>query len=161
MRPTVFRPLLVLAPALWGSALIAAAFIASRPTVGLAAYGFSAAVYEVGSLVCHQLPGRSFHPWGAQLAVCARCAGLYAGAAVAALGTVTLSNSALDRKVWHRAKELLVVAAVPTAATLIYEWGTGHMPSHVLRAAAGFLLGAIVMLVVLAASSSESAVEIH
>src|ERR1044072_9298952 len=33
----------------------------------------AAAVYTVGSLICHQMPDRSFHWPGAQLAVCARC----------------------------------------------------------------------------------------
>ncbi len=35
------------------------------------------------------------------------------------------------------------------------------MPGHWIRAAAGFPLGAIVMLIVLAATTPESAVEIH
>ena len=38
-----------------------------------------AAVYGVGSFICHQLPDRSFHLAGFQLPVCARCMGIYAG----------------------------------------------------------------------------------
>ena len=37
----------------------------------------AAAVYAVGALICHQRPERSFHWDGAQLAVCARCTGIY------------------------------------------------------------------------------------
>jgi hypothetical protein len=43
---------------------------------------------------------------------------------------------------------LLAAAALPTAATLIYEWTTGDMPSNVIRALAGAPLGAAVALVV-------------
>src|SRR5678816_3926889 len=37
----------------------------------------AAAVYGLGGVVCHQRPERSFHWHGAQLAVCARCTGIY------------------------------------------------------------------------------------
>jgi hypothetical protein len=60
---------LAAAALLWAGALILGAFIASRPEIGPVAYFISAAIYEIGSLVCHQRPERSFHLWGAQLAV--------------------------------------------------------------------------------------------
>ena len=148
-------------PVLWGTAIAVATLIASRPTVGLAAYGASAAVYEIGSLICHQLPARSFYFWGAQLPVCARCTGLYAGAAVAAIAAAGLPGSFLWREVWDRARELLAVAAAPTAVTLVYEWISGAMPSHWIRAAAGFALGAIIMLIIVSAATVDSAVEVH
>lgn len=44
-----------------------------------------AAIYFVGHLVCHQLPERSLWIAGAPLPVCARCAGIYAGALLALL----------------------------------------------------------------------------
>ena len=53
------------------------------------------------------------------------------------------------------------IGAMPTAITLIYEWFSGTMPSHWIRAAAGFPLGAVVMLIVLAATTLEQVVEIH
>jgi uncharacterized membrane protein len=37
-------------------------------------------VYAAGSVLCHQLPERSFFLDGHQLPVCARCTGLYLGA---------------------------------------------------------------------------------
>jgi uncharacterized membrane protein len=160
MTKTAIRPILVAAPVVWIVALGAAVFVASRPSVGVPAYAASAAVYEIGSLVCHQLPKRSFYFWGAQLPVCARCTGIYAGAAAAAL-VATRMNQALQRQLWDRAQELLLLGAMPTAVTLIYEWFSGMMPGHWIRAAAGFPLGAIVMLIVLAAATPESVVEIH
>jgi hypothetical protein len=67
---------------LWPAALVAATRIAALPHRGDAAYLLSAAVYFSGSLLCHQRPERSFYLWGTQLPVCARCAGIYAGAAL-------------------------------------------------------------------------------
>jgi uncharacterized membrane protein len=160
MKLSALRPILVVMPVAWIAAIGAATVTSSLPSVGVAAYAFSAAVYEVGSFLCHQLPERSFHFRGAQLPVCARCVGLYVGAAAAAVAASRLSGSA-SRKVWDGAGGLLAVAALPTAVTLIGEWFSGHMPSHWIRAAAGFPLGAIVMLIVLAATAPESVVEIH
>jgi uncharacterized membrane protein len=160
MTRTAVRPILVAAPIAWVVALFVAVLIASRPTVGVPVYALSAAVYEIGSLVCHQLPNRSFYFWGAQLPVCARCTGLYVGAALAAL-VATRMGRVRQRHVWDRAKELLLLGATPTAVTLIDEWFSGNMPGHWIRAAAGFPLGAIVMLIVLAATTPESVVEIH
>lgn len=160
MTRTALRPVLVAAPIAWVVALFVAVLIASRPSVGLPIYALSAAVFEIGSLVCHQLPNRSFYFWGAQLPVCARCTGLYVGASVAALVATRMSR-VRQHQVWDRAKELLLLGAAPTAVTLIYEWSSGNMPGHWIRAAAGFPLGAIVMLIVLAATTPESVVEIH
>ena len=160
MVRTAVRPILVAAPVAWVGALFLAGLVASRPAVGVAAYAASAAIYEIGGLLCHQLPERSFYFQGAQLPVCARCMGLYVGAAIAALLAAGMRVST-QRSIWSRARGLLLVAAVPTAVTLMYEWFSGQMPGHWIRAAAGFPLGVIVMLVVLAATPSTSAVEIH
>jgi uncharacterized membrane protein len=161
MRKTSVQPILIALPIAWMVALAAAVFVASRASVGMAAYAFSTAVYEIGSLLCHQLPERSFYFRGAQWPVCARCTGLYVGAAVAGVVATRMRRSKLQRRLWDRAKELLFAGAIPTAVTLIYEWFSGNMPSHWIRAAAGFPLGAIVMLIVVAAATPESAVEIH
>jgi len=152
--------MLVALPVAWVMALFAAVFLASRPSLAVPVYALSAAVYQVGSLVCHQLPNRSFYFAGAQLPVCARCTGLYVGAAVAALAAARM-GPALRRRVWDRAKQLLLIGATPTALTLMYEWTSGNMPAHWIRAAAGFPLGAIVMLIVLSATASESTLGIH
>jgi len=43
-----------------------------------------------------------------------------------------------------QARRLLLVALVPTASTLVYEWTTGTMPANWIRALAGLPLGASV-----------------
>jgi len=103
-------------------------------------------------VVCHQRPERSFHWHGAQLAVCARCTGIYLGACTTAL-LAPLPPSLYAR--WAgppaRLARLLAVAALPMAATLAAEWTGVWLPSSIARAATGVLLGAAVALVVTAA----------
>jgi hypothetical protein len=48
----------------------------------------------------------------------------------------------------------LTVAALPLAASIAYEWGTGDVPSNLVRAATGVILGAAVAYVILAAVES-------
>jgi len=100
---------------------------------------FALAVYAVGALVCHQLPDRSFHLFGHQLPVCARCAGIYGGAAIAAIVATTVSRrTSLGRL---SPVTVALLACAPTAATLAFEWTTGVTPSNWVRAAAGAALG--------------------
>ncbi len=129
----------------WAVAIPLAAFAASRQAASASAYGFALAVYSIGRVVCHQLPARSFHLWMTSLPVCARCAGIYAGAAATsmplAFGT---RRGAADSPRNADTRSLLLLALVPTAVTLVYEWTTGDMPSHWVRAGAGVPLGAAV-----------------
>lgn len=130
----------------WALALPAAAYAASQPHAASASYAFAFGVYGLGSVVCHQLPARSFHLWGVALPVCARCTGIYMGAALAAIAWIA-GPAVRDTP----ARWALVLAALPTLATLAYEWTTGVMPGHAIRAAAGFPLGASVAIVVASA----------
>jgi uncharacterized membrane protein len=128
----------------WLALIPLAAFAATRPSAASSIYGLAAGVYAVGQFVCHQLPARSFHLWGAQLPVCARCTGIYAGAAA---GALVLCDSRLRRRATRlgdRARILLLAAAVPTAVTLVFEWTTGVTPANWIRALAGLPLGAAV-----------------
>jgi len=111
--------------------------------------GFLAAVaYLAGSVVCHQIPERSFVTAGRQWPVCARCAGLYLG--VAAGFVVWL---VLRRVTAHRpsARPVLVALALMTAPTAV-SWATGvvglwegtNTIRFVLAAPLGLTAGAIV-----------------
>ena len=133
----------------WAAVLPLASFAASRQHNSSLLYLCTAAVYGIGGVVCHQIPARSFHLWAAQMPVCARCTGIYAGAAIAAiLGLTTFVRPA--RLCDPRApRTVIALAAVPTMATLAYEWTTGMTPSNSIRAAAGACLGAVVAIVVL------------
>ena len=153
---TILRRAFVTASIAWAVLLPSAPFAASQPSPARFWYALAFVVYGAGSFVCHQLPDRSFHLWAAQMPVCARCTGIYMGAAVAAMvAMVRLPPSPLrgyggPRKpdTTGRVRALLAVAALPTAITLVYEWTTGDTPSNAIRALAGAPLGAAVAFVI-------------
>ena len=149
----------------WAIAVPVAVFAASRhaSSASSAGYLFALVVYGVGRLICHQRPERSFYLFGAPLAVCARCAGIYAGAALMAIVEGVRARPAVPRSsdvsgaAGGAARRVLLVAITPTVATLLYEWTTHHMPGHWTRAATGAVLGAAVAWIVCRASRSEAA----
>ncbi len=134
------------ASVVWAVVLPLAPLAATRPRQGAALFSFAYAAYGIGSVICHQIDVRSFHLWSAQLPVCARCTGIYIGAAVTALTAALLPplapRSSDARTVLFR--RVLVAAMLPTAATLAFEWTTGVMPANVVRALAGAPIGAAV-----------------
>jgi uncharacterized membrane protein len=76
----------------------------SAPYLALGSYGaFTILIFLFFSPVCHQDPARSFWLFGAPVAVCARCLGIYLGAAVGA---------------WIPAPRRKVLAALAIAASL-------------------------------------------
>jgi uncharacterized membrane protein len=135
------------AATVWPVGIMLATVVASRPQsqVSSAGYAFALAMYAAGSLICHQRPERSFHLLGAQMPVCARCAGIYAGAAVAAAVSwlrILQGSRPLRRGYPGAAVEVLLVSALPAAGTLLYEWTTGHTPGNWMRLTSGAPLGA-------------------
>ncbi len=107
----------------------------SSPTV-------SSVVYAMGEILCHQRPERSFSWHGQPWPVCARCAGVYVGAAFGVVLAHALRRQALAPparvvRLW------LIAAACPALATILYEWVTGITPGHALRAATGGAMGLV------------------
>ena len=131
---------------LWVAALPLAAFAASRPSAPPAVYAFALSVYTIGRVVCHQLPVRSFRLWSTSLPVCARCTGIYLGAAATAIAIAVAGGRRLAEARSAKAdpRVMLLLAFIPTAATLAFEWTTGVMPANWIRALAGLPLGAAV-----------------
>jgi uncharacterized membrane protein len=149
----VLRRAFIAASIGWAILLVVAPWFASRPSRSVIVYGFAAAVYAIGSAICHQLPARSFHLWAAQMPVCARCTGIYAGAAVAA---ALAARPASRPFVGTRTSRVgLAVAALPTIATLAYEWTAGQTPPNWVRGLAGLPLGAMVAWIILAAGDAR------
>ena len=105
----------------------------------------TALLYIAGSFVCHQLPDRSFHVSGIQLPVCARCTGLYLGAAAGMLALLVTPALTFS---FSRARVMLLATAVPTVITLATAWLGLWDPGNVVRATLalplGFAVGAIV-----------------
>jgi uncharacterized membrane protein len=101
---------------------------------------FAATLYKAFSLVCHQIPERSFHLAGHQFGVCSRCTGLYAGFAVAAVAYPlirSLKTTQTPPRLW------LILAAVP----LLIDFALGYFSiwpnNHLSRFSTGALLGAV------------------
>jgi uncharacterized membrane protein len=61
------------------------ALATAAPALRLDHPRISALIYAVFAPLCHQAPERCFHLQGFPMAVCARCAGIYAGFAAGAL----------------------------------------------------------------------------
>jgi len=142
----------VIAPAL---ALAALAWLALLIVAPLAPSSIATLMYAIGAVICHQIPERSFHLAGVQLPVCARCLGIYAGAAAAAslhvLG-VFGQDSARWRTLSPRAaRRVFVVSALPTLVTVAVEWAGVWHGTNVIRAIAGIAVGVGGALVVMSA----------
>jgi uncharacterized membrane protein len=121
---------------LWTLALVAAPLAAAS---GHGTWG-AAVAYQIGALVCHQRPERSFHVLAVQMPVCARCFGLYiagaAGLSLTALGVARRGSVAANRAV-------LAAAALPIAVTVALEWAGAIQTSNGLRFATGLPLGVV------------------
>jgi uncharacterized membrane protein len=114
--------------------------LVAAPVSGLGA-SVSGLTYAFGSLICHQRPERSFYIDAAQLPVCARCFGLYAGAALGVLMrglTPTVPGLRLG----------LMAAAAPTAITWSSEVIGLWSPTNLTRFVAALPLGAAVAVTV-------------
>jgi len=137
------------------AALLLTAWLFSIVTAPLLPTAISVGVYAVGSLVCHQLPERSFHLGMFQLPVCARCVGIYAGASFGAVVMLMPAGFGArrfkDRFIFRRGRWTLVAGALPTAATVMLETAGLWPTTNLVRAAAGFPLGLVAALVVVSA----------
>jgi uncharacterized membrane protein len=136
-----------------GAALMAFAWLLLLLTAPYLTTTAAGSLYAAGALICHQIADRSFHLQGTQLPVCARCLGLYGGAAVgSAVGAVSLVGRWLERRPrrWTRSIKwtATAVAAIPTLATFVLEWGAGWPISNSARAIAALPLGCAVAFVV-------------
>ena len=112
---------------------------------------FLAFVFAVGSVICHQLPERSFFFDGRQLPVCARCTGLYlSGAAgLAAWWTVKLLRGWRPQTLPPRlAMGLLAIVATPTVVSyltgVLGVWDGSNLTRAVLAVPLGVAAGAVV-----------------
>ena len=147
---TPLKQAIVGAAVAWSTALPLATYAASRPAPTPVPYLFALSVYVVGGTICHQRPERSFQLWGRPMPVCARCTGIYLGAAVAllfqALRRRRQPSGPRRERSWPPLSPpmLLAIGAMPAFATLVFEWTTGVTPGNLVRAATGVLLGAVV-----------------
>jgi uncharacterized membrane protein len=112
----------------------------------------SSAIYAAAGLICHQLAERTFHFGAGPVAVCARCLGLYAGGLA---GLIAGEWLGVARGGTARARALVGLAAVPTAATLAAEWLLAWPVGNHARFVAALPLGAAAAYVVAAAIAAD------
>ena len=112
---------------------------------------FLAFVYAAGSVICHQLPERSFFLDGRQLPVCARCTGLYLSGVAGFLGWFTWKAA----RGWRQfavapraALAIVILAGVPTALSyatgVIGVWDGSNLTRALLAVPLGASAGAVV-----------------
>jgi len=117
----------ILAPLILAIAAVSVPYFWTR---GFVVIGF--ALQRAFALVCHQRPERSFWLFGAPVAVCARCLGIYIGAAFGLL----LRTS---RRI---ALRILIAAAAINALDAATELAGLHGNWMVVRFVLGLALGA-------------------
>jgi uncharacterized membrane protein len=106
---------------------------------------FASAINNAFSYLCHQLPERSFHLAGNQLAVCSRCTGLYAGFAFATLALPllwSLKRTDTPHVIW------LLLSAVPLTVDFGLTYFEIWENNHFTRVTTGALFGAVAALYV-------------
>jgi uncharacterized membrane protein len=117
---------------------------AGHPAAGAPA----ALAYTAGAVVCHQASHRSFHLDGVRTPVCARCAGLYTGAALGLVLWWPLRRRRWGRTLLAGPGMLIVVAAVPTAVTWLTAiagiWDPANLPRALSALPLGLTGGAVV-----------------
>ena len=115
-------------------------------------------IFAVGSVICHQMPDRSFFWDGHHLPVCARCTGLYASAAVGLAAWFAVKWARRKRPMPIRpdvALRWIVLAAVPTALS----WTSGALGlwdgTNITRALLAMPLGASAGAIVAAVATKD------
>jgi len=128
---------------------------------------FLALIFAAGSVICHQLPDRSFFLDGRQLPVCARCTGLYLSGAVGLAGWLAvklirgwrpqmmppafaprnMTGGATARQA-RRAMALLAIVATPTIVSyltgVLGVWDGSNLTRALLAVPLGVVAGAVV-----------------
>lgn len=142
-----------LAAALWMFVLVGAPHAVTHVAPTEPLFVAATMVYVVGSVVCHQQAARSFHLDETQLPVCARCTGLYAGAPLGlllALPLVTRRGAPREGRPngWGQLRAVLILAAIPTAVTVVTEGAGVVQVTDVVRAVAAVPLSAAVAAIV-------------
>lgn len=130
--------------AAWGACVAGAALalgaVLLAPWARGAGWGWlSVVLYRAFDVACHQLPERAFHLNGHPLAVCARCAGLYAGALLGLAAYPLLRPLARTTAPW---RGWLLLAAAPTTIDFLLGVSGLWENTHASRFSTALVAGA-------------------
>lgn len=140
------RPLIMWLVAAIGSVAVSALILIAPVALnsGHAFWGFT--IYHAFSLVCHQLPERSFFIGAHKFAVCSRCTGLYSGFALATLFYPLVRSL---RRIEAPRRKWLFIAAAPLAIDFSLTFFGIWENTHSSRFITGALLGAVAVFYVM------------
>jgi uncharacterized membrane protein len=129
-----------------GSLMISAAIVGAPLALSSGHLFWALPIYRAFSLVCHQIPERSFFIAGRPFAVCARCFGLYAGFTLATIAYPLVRSL---KKTDAPPRKWLFIAAVPLgidyALGVFGIWNNTHSSRFI----TGALLGAVAVFYVM------------
>ena len=103
-------------------------------------------IYGAFAMLCHQLPERSYFIDGHQLAVCARCTGVYAGFTLMLLLyplISSLKNTETPPRGW------LILATIPLVIDISVNFFGFWQNTHTSRLLTGAVLGGVVVFYVM------------
>lgn len=116
------------------------ALIMAAPALRLHSPRLSALLYAVFAPLCHQIPEKCFFYRGFPMAVCGRCAGIYAGFAAGAAFHPVFRGFARPRlPSWRVLAAFTAPIAIDAAANLIHAWRS----TNGIRFASGFIWGLV------------------
>lgn len=124
----------------WCGAILLAPYLAASSSP------LAVILYSFFHTICHQLPERSFHVFGEQLAVCARCASIYF-AFLFALLVYPLVRNISNPHPLHRT--VLFLALLPMVVDVGLDFLGIHDSDFVTRTITGVILGGTLPFVVL------------
>ena len=129
-----------------GSLLICAAIIGAPLALSSGNLFWALPLYHAFSLVCHQIPERSFFIAGHPFAVCSRCFGLYAGFALATIAYPLIRSL---KKTDAPPRKWLFIAAAPLGIDYALGFFGIWNNTHSSRVITGALLGAVAVFYVM------------
>ena len=121
----------------WAGWLATAPAVASAGSARPAVWA-AAVTYRAGAVICHQQDARSLHVRGVRMPVCARCFGLYAGAAAGAFVAAAWVFGARRPVTLPLARWRL--AALACGLPTLGAWAAEHLAGVVVPGAARALL---------------------
>jgi uncharacterized membrane protein len=144
MTPRTTYCIILAGAFLWAGLIVLAPYLAASSSP------FAAFVYQAFGSICHQLPERSFHLFGAKLAVCSRCTAIYFAFVVGVIAypffIPSLQHSATP------SRGVLLAALLAMVAEVALEFFGFHESTFLTRAITGGIFGGVVPFFVLPAA---------